>query len=85
MTQHFYSWEDRFSTDPDWQIENDSIIVTLNGSRQRSVLCCLSGENGFVKKLAVDEKGFSVVGCNKNCVATTVLYGQVKVEYKKEQ
>ena len=84
MTPYFYNWEDRFSTDPDWQIENDSIIVTLNGSRQRSVLHCLSGENGFVKKLAVDERGFSTAGCCDNCIATITLRGRVEVTYEEE-
>lgn len=62
---YYYSWEDGFSTDPDWR-ENErnrdkTVEICCNGVEQKRVFCCLSGEQGFVKKAKVDSNGKVIV------------------------
>ena len=58
ITQHYYSWEDRFSTDPrfDWP-SLPKMRVLCNGVECDHVVRCLTGDPGFVQFRPVKPSG----------------------------
>ncbi len=75
--RHFYSWTDGFSTDDEWRPDAKLYSVTCNNLPQPDTLYCLSGPNGFVKRL-VRTSGGQIKIANDNIV-TEIVTGYVEV------
>ncbi len=81
MTPHFYNWHDGFSTDSNWNPDNRS-AVHYNGLIQHHVICCFTGDNGFIRSYVTNNKGN--VEIEGDCLKTKTVRGKVEITYEEE-
>lgn len=79
----YYSWEDGFSTDPDWSRSAD-LVILCDGLVVTNVLACLAGPNGFLKILRETSDGRFVLTSQKE-PAFQIRFGHVEVQKRPKE